>query len=275
MLNVDDRFLTEATIDQFWFMCHVAKFMNDNSTCFPSNHTLCECTGWKISKLNAVKKSCVDAGFLKVETRYSNNRQSSNEYTVLTDRLSVMVNLKGKKSKQIPTTDAVGCHGHGTPPATDTAPPPATDTAPEVLTNKEVLTIERVGAHAKKSSPLKTEKTPVGNEGSPPPPSLRDFPKSQTPAALAEELRALYKAYPNEWEYITTSTPAKGFDAKKRTATVEAFCEWAIGEGWQRRDFGAINARLIKWFKAEPLMQPRAAATSTPTYKPRKPLITA
>lgn len=119
MINVDDRFLSEATQDQFWFMCHVAKYMGKDSKCFPSNQTLCEVTGWKISKLNQVKRSCIEAGMIKVEPRYANNKQRSNIYRIVTDRLSVVMNLKGK---EIPATSVAPCHADGTTPATSVAP---------------------------------------------------------------------------------------------------------------------------------------------------------
>lgn len=142
MLNIDDRFLTEATQDQFWLMCHIAQFMNENAACFPSNKTLCERTGWKISKLNEVKKSCIDAAMLKAETRFINARQSTNEYTIITDRLSVMVNLRGKKGKQIPTATAAPYRNGNTQGATLAAPPHTATATTEVLTSNEVLTNE-------------------------------------------------------------------------------------------------------------------------------------
>lgn len=191
MLNIDDRFLGEATIDQFWFMCHLAKFMNMDATCFPSNQTLCDCTGWRISKLNEVKKSCIDAGFIKVETRYLNNRQSSNEYTVLIDRISIAVNLKGKKARQIPATFVAPCHAGGTPPATLAAPPPATLAVSEVLTNKEVLTRERESARAQTeiSADLKTE---IQQTPPPPiPPAPSPAPRGWQPVDPTDEIEIM------------------------------------------------------------------------------------
>lgn len=158
MLNIDDRFLTEASQDQFWLMCHIAQFMNENAACFPSNKTLCERTGWKISKLNEVKKSCIDAAMLKAETRFINARQSTNEYTIMTDRISVMVNLRGKKGKQIPTATAAPCHAGNTQGAALAAPPHTATATPEVLTSNEVLTNEvRVTTAPNFSSTLNAE----------------------------------------------------------------------------------------------------------------------
>jgi len=190
MLNIDDRFLTEASQDQFWLMCHIAQFMNDNAACFPSNKTLCERTGWKISKLNEVKKSCIDAAMLKAETRFVNARQSTNEYTIMTDRLSVMVNLRGKKGKQVPTATATPCHTGGTQGATLAVPqgatlatPPPTATAtPEVLTSNEVLTNEVLTSEVKRNTrreienflTVKTEDQKGPTPNSAPPPSQFD-----------------------------------------------------------------------------------------------------
>ena len=289
MVNVDDRFLSEATIDQFWFMCHVATFMNEHSTCFPSNQRLCECTGWKISKLNAVKKSCIDAGFLKVETRYANNRQSSNEYTVLTDRLSIMVSLKGKKAKQIPATDAAGCHTRGTPPATLTAPPPATDAAPEVLNSKEVLTSER-DARAKNSPTLKTE-TPLsenkaGGGAAQNPPSPESVAYTTDPAELEMLLRTYYMARPDDWKVIkerldrAAAQAGKKYDKEKIADVVSRYCDWTITKGHTGWTFSQHHSRLRMWMADQPgkeLQTNQSATTDAKTgvYTPPKRLITA
>jgi len=178
MLNIDDRFLTEASQDQFWLMCHIAQFMNENAACFPSNKTLCERTGWKISKLNEVKKSCIDAAMLKAETRFINARQSTNEYTIMTDRLSVMVNLRGKKGKQIPTATAAPCHTGNTLGATLATPPPTATATTEVLTSKEVLTNEVCITHTRREIEnlltLNTEDQKSPSPNSAPPPSQFD-----------------------------------------------------------------------------------------------------
>lgn len=275
MLNIDDRFLGEATIDQFWFMCHLAKFMNMDATCFPSNQTLCDCTGWRISKLNEVKKSCIDAGFIKVETRYLNNRQSSNEYTVLIDRISIAVNLKGKKARQIPTTNVAPYHAGGTPPATLAAPPPATLAAPEVLISNEVLTNEvsvtHAHAHAENSADLKTEDQTLSKRPGAPAvlsPGWNDFPKADTPDQLKAELSRFYQARPEDWKMTKEATPAQTWAADQTAAVVARFCDWAIGEGWERRTFKQINARLKRWFKEEPLMRPAATITPRHTIQP-------
>lgn len=119
MLNIDDRFLNEVNRDQFWFMCHIARFMGKDSTCFPSNKVLCESTGWGESKLNDVKRSCIDSGLLKVEPRFLENKQRSNVYKIVTDRISIVVNLKGK---EIPTADAVPYRTDGTTPTAYAVP---------------------------------------------------------------------------------------------------------------------------------------------------------
>lgn len=276
MLNIDDRFLTESTQDQFWLMCHIAKFMNEDSTCFPSNKTLCERTGWKISKLNEVKKACIDAGLLKSETRYHNNRQSTNEYTILTDRIYAVVNMKGRKAKQIPTTPAVPCHAGGTPPATLAAPPPATLAAPEVLISNEVLTneVSVTPAQTEISADLKTEDQTLSKRPGAPAvlsPGWNDFPKADTPDQLKAELSRFYQARPEDWKMTKEATPAQTWAADQTAAVVARFCDWAIGEGWERRTFKQINARLKRWFKEEPLMRPAATITPRHTIQPTAP----
>jgi hypothetical protein len=98
-------------------------------------------------------------------------------------------------------------------------------------------------------------------------PGLGDFPTAKTPAELQNELRAFYARFPEEWNFITSETPAKLQAPTQRAETVTNFCAWAIGEGWEHRTFGKINARLIRWFKDEARMKPKAATQSnTPTY---------
>lgn len=262
MLNIDDRFLTESTQDQFWLMCHIAKFMNEDSTCFPSNKTLCERTGWKISKLNEVKKACIDAGLLKSETRYHNNRQSTNEYTILTDRIYAVVNMKGRKAKQIPTTPAVPCHAGGTPPATLAAPPPATLAAPEVLISNEVLTneVSVTPAQTAKSADLKTKDQPLSKR--PGAPELLTDVIAQAESWMAEnpEQRRVWveiarftgdikqevaKFFSHYWRET-------GQHHKCRTEPIQFFCDGF--PGW------LINAKTFN----RPAQTPGTYASTTP-----------
>lgn len=101
MINVDDRLLTSGiSPDQLFLLLHIAKFMNADMTCFPSNKKLCEATKWGLSKMNDIKKSLIIDGYLKRTERFANERQISNIYIIETEFLGIHVNLKGKGGEQ-------------------------------------------------------------------------------------------------------------------------------------------------------------------------------
>lgn len=131
MINLDDRILKEVTADQLWLLCHIAKHIGKDMSCFPSNATLCEATGWSLFKLNQVKRECLDAGLLRVEKRFNAASQASNLYFIETHFISIAVNLKGKGGVDTPVSNE-------TPPCFISNTPPVSNETPEVLTN-EVL----------------------------------------------------------------------------------------------------------------------------------------
>ena len=258
MLNIDDRFLTEASQDQFWLMCHIAQFMNENAACFPSNKTLCERTGWKISKLNEVKKSCIDAAMLKAETRFINARQSTNEYTIMTDRLSVMVNMRGKKGKQIPTATAAPCHAGNTLGATLATSPHTATATTEVLTSKEVLTNEVCITHTRREIEnlltlnTETQKGPTPNSA--PPPSQFDTWLN----TLTEDHRI------REGFTITQKIPATLFPDYVTRFTALAN---TMPEKYHRRH--DLTGHFLNWSRIE--YQQRGGAGSPSTAQPNNP----
>ena len=111
---------------------------------------------------------------------------------------------------------------------------------------------------------LETEKI-LSNGG----PRWRDYPKAQTPDELLAELQAIYKNNREQWRATIDGTPAAKWSQAKTAEVVSRFCAWAIGEGWERRTFGQINARLKIWFTDEPRMG--AKATPTPQATPQGP----
>lgn len=131
MINIDDRLLKEVTPDQLWLLCHVAKHIGKDMSCFPSNSTLCAATGWSLSKLNHIKKECIDGNLLRVEKRFNASAQASNLYFIETHFISIAVNLKGKGGPDTPVSNE-------TPPCFISNTPPVSNETPEALTN-EVL----------------------------------------------------------------------------------------------------------------------------------------
>ena len=101
MINVDDRFLEEADESELFLMMHVAKHVNKNGFCWPSNKKLLSATKWDIKKLQRVKVRCIQKGFMKAGVRHNEfGAQSSNFYEVTTDYLSVLVSLNGKQMEE-------------------------------------------------------------------------------------------------------------------------------------------------------------------------------
>lgn len=127
MINLNDKILSETTPDQLWLLCHLAKYMGKDMTCFPSNRALCETTGWKKTKVKDVKQQCVNAGLISVEERHNDIGQQSSLYFFKTDLISIFVNLKGKGGEVTPVATT-------TPPGRHDDPPPVADATPEVLT---------------------------------------------------------------------------------------------------------------------------------------------
>lgn len=115
---------------------------------------------------------------------------------------------------------------------------------------------------------IKAEKT-LSNRG----PGWRDYPKAQTPDELLAELQAIYKNNKEQWRATIEGTQAAKWSQTKTAEVVSRFCAWAIGEGWERKTFGQINARLKMWLIDEPRMGAKALPSSQatpqgPAYKP-------
>lgn len=97
MIVMDDRFLHETTQDEMWLMLHLARFLKERqNTCWPSNETLIEVTGWSESKFREVRKGCIKKGFLRTESRFRHNgTQTSSIYHFETERLFFIKAMKG------------------------------------------------------------------------------------------------------------------------------------------------------------------------------------
>lgn len=93
MINIDTRLLAKVDQDDLWLLTHIAKRINEQRECWPSNVTLCKETGWGIEKLQRVKKSLVDKKLMKVFPRKNQAGQTSNQYLVITRFIGVYVSL--------------------------------------------------------------------------------------------------------------------------------------------------------------------------------------
>jgi hypothetical protein len=138
IINVKFELLDRVDASEFWLLSHIVKRLNKEMFCFPSNKTLLSDTGWHIDKLQKVKKSLVEKGFLSIEERFNADRRTSNTYYVTTDLIGVFVGadrLSGWRladGSSIPekTTVQTGKSGMSSIPE---------NPAEEVLSSKEVL----------------------------------------------------------------------------------------------------------------------------------------
>jgi hypothetical protein len=118
--------------------------MDDRMSCFPSNQTLCDATGWKITKVKSVKRQLVEEKIIRVEQRHKGNAQITNMYFFNTQYISVYINLKDKGGEVTPVAGA-------TPPGLHGDPPPVAGATTEVLTN-EVLTNKKTRSVSEKET---------------------------------------------------------------------------------------------------------------------------
>lgn len=139
ILNIDTRLLGgEVNESEFWLLTHIAKRIGKNRTCWPSNRTLIKDLGWGIEKLQKVKKSLSDKGFLDCIGRTNSaGRQTSNIYKVNIRWIGVFVSLEeiGALPEE---TEATG-KTDTTDPALFPTPPPPLKTDNESLISNEVL----------------------------------------------------------------------------------------------------------------------------------------
>lgn len=142
MLNIDTRLLNEVNENELWLLCHIAKRIGKNRTCWPSNKRLCDETGWSINKLQKVKTALIKKGLVKVIPRVTNDGgQHSNAYQVTSGHIGFYISL----AEVDPLQDEDDTHdsNEGTPtPQSELFPIPQ-DSATEVLTT-EVLTNEDI-----------------------------------------------------------------------------------------------------------------------------------
>jgi len=124
MINLHTDILSKVNADQLYLLCHIAKRIGKDMSCFPSNITLMEDTGWGRTKLKEQKQELVNSGLIKVTERTTASGQTSNLYTVTTDLIGVFMALNGKGDTPVASA---------TPPGRHSDPPPVASATTEVL----------------------------------------------------------------------------------------------------------------------------------------------
>lgn len=96
MINIHSKLLSKVDDSEMWLLIHIANRIGMEMKCFPSNKTLMRDTGWKIDKLQRVKKSLAEKGLIEITERVN----SSNLYTINTDLISLFVPAKGRSTEE-------------------------------------------------------------------------------------------------------------------------------------------------------------------------------
>lgn len=144
-INIHDELLVRIDQSELWLLTHIVKRLNKEMFCFPSNKTLMSDTGWGIDKLQKVKKSLQDKGFLHVELRFNAERQTSNVYYLTTNLIGTYIG-GDKLSGWVKVYPPEKPHPNTEKTSTDSIPEkPIT----EVLTINEVLTPEETSGSQK------------------------------------------------------------------------------------------------------------------------------
>jgi len=156
MLNIHTDLISIQTIDEneFWLLMHIAKRIDANRACFPSNYTLRNDTGFGKEKLHKVKTALIAKGFMGSEMQMQEGRFTSNLYTIKTPFISCFVNLKDLGQLKEDTADIIE-KPKRTTVSRKSVHRKTGDREPDhkVLTSMEVLISEEVLINEKESTP--------------------------------------------------------------------------------------------------------------------------
>jgi len=95
MINLDDRIFEQIKDEsQMWLLLHIAKRINKDMSCFPTNYTLSKDCGWGMNKTQKIKRQLKKLGLIDVLKRTVKGKQRANIYKVTTDYIGVFVSLK-------------------------------------------------------------------------------------------------------------------------------------------------------------------------------------
>ncbi|MCB0628887.1 MAG: helix-turn-helix domain-containing protein [Saprospiraceae bacterium] len=132
MLNIDTRLINDLSNDAFVTLCHIAKRMGKNKSCWPGMTRLKKETGFGRHRLDNAIRELVIGGYIAKQQRQSENgRFSTNEYFIKTKLIGVYIGDTVVLSADVGWS-VVGCTAVGT--EVNKVLPTC-----EVLTTKEVL----------------------------------------------------------------------------------------------------------------------------------------
>lgn len=246
MINIDDRLLAGVTDSELYLLSHITKRLNKEMYCFPSNTTLMKETGWSKEKLQKVKKSLVEKGYMRIESNFFNNVQTSNTYVVTTDLIGCFVGTNRLSEKPTPTP------GKTTPPH-----PPEKPTGDKVLNSIEVLNTSSKEEVSKDTS-VESD-SPTQEEGSTEPQKKgRALAKEKEPLdpCYHEFVRIWIEAYPDfrfgavEGRKIKDLIPKLRWHqmANKKSETPEAVCHlWQYIVNYLKRGQSQYSNKSLKY----------------------------
>lgn len=132
MLNIDTRLINDLSNDAFVTICHIAKRMGKNKSCWPGMTRLKKETGFGRHRLDNAIRELVTGGYIAKQQRLKENgRFSTNEYFIKTKLIGVYISDTAVLSADSGPSDS-GSADVGT--EVNKALPTC-----EVLTTKEVL----------------------------------------------------------------------------------------------------------------------------------------
>jgi hypothetical protein len=123
MINIDQRLLDKDLFssEELWLLLHIVKRINKDRKSFPGHELLCADTGYGTNKVYALKSSLLKKGLLEIRQRKGKDgTYSSNEYTIMTDMISVFVPVSKIKTRSkeadgvTATVTRSPCHGDET-----------------------------------------------------------------------------------------------------------------------------------------------------------------
>lgn len=150
MINIDTRLLETLESDELYTICHLAKYLGRDLSCFPSKGTLQSDTGFGRKRLDKSISGLVDKGHIeKVQRKQNKGKFQSNIYTFTTEFISVFISAKGKSVTVVPKSD----NGESVNGGTDNGEGgnKVLSNSSEVLSSIEVLSNKE--EHADESAP--------------------------------------------------------------------------------------------------------------------------
>lgn len=144
MLNIDTRLLAQVDESELWLLMQLAKRINKENLCWPSNRTLCSETGWHIEKLQRIKKQLMEKNLLSVLIRkHPEGGQGANAYQVNSAYIGVFVSADKFEFACTENGEAPSGKSEGGAPA-NTDRPSSRKNRQRSINQSEVLTNELI-----------------------------------------------------------------------------------------------------------------------------------